>query len=129
MTTPATLTAYSIIQDAMTEAQLLRKGQVPDGEQITQHLRRLTHMSNYWQTKGLKLFLWADLTMALTAGTTTYTMMPGGTVNAAKPLDIVTVYYADNSSPANTYELIQLAWTDWTNLSSSRLKLASKYIP
>lgn len=118
MTTPAYFTYYGIIQDAMTEAKLLRKGQVPDGEDLSRYLRRITNMVNHWQIKGCKEFLISDQTIPLVAGQAAYTIMPGGSLSIPRPMGINEAYYADNNSPANTYPLIPIAWADWVMLSS-----------
>ena len=117
MTTPNTFTYYTIIQDAMTESQLLREGALPNGEQITKYLRRITLMVNQWQIKGCKEFLISDVTVPLVANKQTYVLSPTGDVIMPRPLGINEAYYADNSTPANTYTLIPLAWKDWILLS------------
>ena len=87
-----------IIRDAMFEAGLLPRGQVPNGDDYARYLRRLTDMINVWQTQGLKLWLQEDQAVTLVAGQATYTLAPGGSVNMLKPLRVLQGYYLDSSS-------------------------------
>lgn len=93
MTTPAIESAYAIINDAYVDAGLKQRVDTLNGEQLAEGLRRLRDIINYCQTKGLKVFTWADTTLTLTAGQADYTFMPSGSVNMTKPLRPVAAFY------------------------------------
>lgn len=93
MTTPASNTPSAILQDAFLDACLIQRGQVLNGEQTADGLRRLIDIINFEQTQGLKLWANIDTTVPLTAGTAVYTFSPGGSVDMTKPLRVLEAYY------------------------------------
>lgn len=117
MTTPAVNTAQWIIRAAMRDAGYLGKGQEPSSEDYAENLARLNEIVNLWQTQGIKLFLLQDLSVTLTAGTSTYTFGPAGTVVMTKPLRVVEAYYEDANGIRRP--LTALAWADWVRLSQT----------
>ena len=116
MTTPAINTPFAVITDALGDCGLLSAGVTPSGELLASSLRRLRDVINTAQLKGLKLWLQTDLSIALVASRATYTLGPGGTVNMTKPLQVISGYFADNSTPASRRPLNPLAWADYTQL-------------
>ena len=114
MTTPATNTPYAIICDALGDAKKIRLGQVPSSELIAEGMRKLNDMTNLWQTQGIKLWLIVDTEIPLTAGTPSYTLKPGGTVDMTKPLRVEDGYYLDASG--NRRPLFSVARSDWIKL-------------
>lgn len=117
MTTPAVNTAQWIIRSAMRDAGYLAKGAEPSSEDYAENLARLNEIVNLWQTQGIKLFLLQDLTVTLTAGTSTYTFGPAGSTVMTKPLRVVEAYYADANDVRRP--LTPLAWADWVRLSQT----------
>ena len=115
MTTPADNTPIALIQDAYFEAGIIQEGESPNSEQIVLGMRRLNRMINYWQTKGLKLWLNVDTSITLVTGTGTYTLGAAGTVVMTKPLRVIEAYYL-NSTGIRT-PLIPLSWDDYIKLS------------
>lgn len=115
MTTPSDNTPISIIQDAYMDAGLIQQGEVVNGEMIVAGLRKLTDMVNLWQTQGLKLWLNVDLPVTLTAGTSTYTFGPSGTVDMTKPLRVLEAWYT--SAQNIRRPLIPMSWNDYARLS------------
>jgi len=116
MTSPSNNNPLSIIQDAYFDAGLIGVGQTVNGEQIVMGMRKLTDLINLWQTQGLKLWLNVDTSITLVAGTATYTLGPGGTVDMTKPLRVVEAYYADANGVRRP--LTPLAWADYVRLST-----------
>lgn len=116
MTSPSNNNPLSIIQDAYFDAGLIGVGQTVNGEQIVMGMRKLTDLINLWQTQGLKLWLNVDTSVTLVAGTATYTLGPGGTVDMTKPLRVVEAYYADANGVRRP--LTPLAWADYVRLST-----------
>lgn len=117
MTTPAVNTAQWIIRSAMRDAGYLAKGTEPSSEDYAENLARLNEIVNLWQTQGIKLFLLQDLSVALAAGTSTYTFGPAGSTVMTRPLRVVEAYYADTNGVRRPLD--PLAWTDWTRLSQT----------
>jgi len=116
MTSPSNNNPLSIIQDAYFDAGLIGVGQTVNGEQIVMGMRKLTDLINLWQTQGLKLWLNVDTSITLVAGTATYTLGPGGTVDMTKPMRVVEAYYADANGVRRP--LTPLAWADYVRLST-----------
>lgn len=115
MTTPADNTPISLIQDAYFEAGIIQLGDSCDPEQIVLGMRRLTRMINYWQTKGLKLWLNVDTSVPLVVGQGTYTFAPTGDVVMTKPLRVIEAYFLDSTGIRTP--LIPLSWDDYIRLS------------
>lgn len=116
MTSLSNNNPLSIIQDAYFDAGLIGVGQTVNGEQIVMGMRKLTDLINLWQTQGLKLWLNVDTSITLVAGTATYTLGPGGTVDMTKPMRVVEAYYADANGVRRP--LTPLAWADYVRLST-----------
>lgn len=93
MTTPSINSAYSVITDAYEDATLLQQGDTLNGEQLAKGMKRLRDVLNFFQIKGLKVFLWDDVTVTLVAGQAEYTLGSGGDVDMTKPLSIMQAYY------------------------------------
>ena len=107
-------TVYGIINDAMHDAGFLEEGEDPNSEQLSSNFRRLNDIINLWQTQGLKLFLLEELTITLVAGTSTYSIGPGKTINMVKPSRILDAYV---KTPDNVKRpLIAISWKDWNLL-------------
>lgn len=132
MTTPSINSAYSTISDAYEDAGLLQQGDTLNGEQLAKGLKRLRDVMNFFQIKGLKVFLWEDLEVELTAGQATYSIMPGGDVDEPKPGQILQAYYLYTDTnvrrpitvmAANDYYLFGQAGT----LSSNRGTISQYY--
>ena len=124
MTAPADNTPISVISDAYFDAGLLMEGQTPSSEQIVTGMRRLTDLINFEQTQGIKLWLNVDQPVVLTAGQGTYTLMPGGDVDMAKPLRVIQALYIQPPLTGTTPDfqgirrpLVPLAWDDYYRLS------------
>jgi len=99
----------------MRNAGLLEELQDPTPEQFAENRDRLTDLVNFQQTQGLKLFLWQDLPITLTAGISAYTLGPGGSVIASKPIRALQGYFLDSS--ANRRPIYPLSWEEWMRLS------------
>lgn len=111
MTTPAKNTPYGIIGDAMLDAGKIRMGQEPTGEQLASYLGKLNDLVNYFMTKGIKLWLWTDQSVTLTASKQKYTIKSGGDVNITKPVRDVQAYYLDSNNIRRP--LTRMSWNDW----------------
>lgn len=117
MTAPAYFNSVErVIRVAMQHAGLLEELQDPTPEQFAENKNKLADLANYWQTQGLKLFLWNDLSITLTAGTGSYTLGPGGSVIANKPMRGIQGYYLDSSS--NSRPIYAISWNEWITLST-----------
>jgi len=118
-------TVYGIINDAMHDAGFLEEGEDPNSEQLSSNFRRLNDIINLWQTQGLKLFLLEELTIPLVAGTSTYSIGPGKTINMVKPSRILDAYV---KTPDNVKRpLIAISWKDWNLLPTVSAGTISSY--
>lgn len=124
MTTPATdNTGYSIICDAAADAVLVSDGQDPDSEQIAKYMRRLNKIILRIITRGVRLWLWQDTPITLTAGTSLYVLGPpafGGNVSnvTVKPANIRDQYYQYPTTSGNTRRpVFRISRNEWDMLS------------
>lgn len=115
MTTPADNTPQSIITDAMKDAGLIMRGQIPNSDQLAEGMRRLRDVIRTFQTTGLKLFVNEDITVSLVAGVNTYTFGTLGTVPMDKPLRVLDGYYKYTTNNVRR-PLLPLAWADYVRL-------------
>lgn len=118
MTTPVYFNSWKrVITSAMQNAGLLEELQDPTPEQFAQNRDRLTDLINFYQTQGLKLFLWQDLSITLTAGTSQYSLGPAGSIIATKPIRALQGYFLDSSN--NRRPIYPFSWDDWLRLSQT----------
>lgn len=110
-----TTTAQRLITDAYRDAGLISQTQTPNSGQLSDGLSRLNDIINFEQTQGLKLFLFEDVEVPLTAGQGSYTIMTGGDVGMTKPQNVIDGYYLDSDN--NRRPIFSLAWNEWTRLS------------
>ena len=108
-------TAYGIINDAMQDAGLLSEGEQPNSEQLSSNLRRLCDIINLWQTQGLKLFTWRDLSIPLVVSQSSYQIGPSLDVDMTKPLRALQGYILTTSDIRRP--IVPLSWRDWMQLS------------
>ncbi len=99
----------------MEDAGLLQHGETPDGEYLVKYGNRLLDLINFWQTKGLKLWLQQDLVIPLVQGTSLYVLGPTGNVPMVKPTRVIQAYLTDPSG-FSTINLNPLARYDWSIL-------------
>lgn len=132
MTTPNINSVYSVINDAYEDAGLKQDSDDLTSEQLAKGLKRLRDILNFFQTKGLKVFLWVDTTVTLVAGQAVYTFKPSGTVDMTKPLRVLQAWYLYSSNnarrpitvmSANDYYLLGMAGT----LSSNQGTISQYY--
>ncbi len=109
-------TAYGIIHDALHDNGKLGRGDTPNSEQLSDCLRRLCDIINLWQTQGLKLFTWRDLSIPLVVSQGSYTIGPSLDVDMTKPLRALQAYVLTTTG-AIRRPLTPLSWRDWMQLS------------
>lgn len=117
MTTPASFNSPArIIEYAMKDAGLLQRGDAPDSDQYAEYSSRLLDLINYWQTKGLKLWLQRDLAIPLVASQGTYTLSLTGNVVVAKPLRVLQAYTLNTNGTKRP--LTMISRDEYTRLSN-----------
>lgn len=109
-------TPFRIIQLAMINSGHMAQGDEPTPDQYAEYLPRLNDLVNFWQTKGLKLWLNVDQEVILTAGQALYTFAPGGDVDVTKPMRFPSGYYLDVSD--NRRPISPISWQEYTSLSN-----------
>jgi len=107
-------TAYGIINDAMHDAGLLQDGTEPNSEQLATGMRRLCDVINTLQLDGLKLFLNAEYTIPIVAGTDTY-LIQDATLIPSKHLAVIEGRVQSPDGVVRPLEPI--AWEEWNRLS------------
>lgn len=119
MTAPASFrTPLRILRLAMKDAGLLQDQDELTPDQITDGMDRLNDLINTYQTQGLKLWLNFLQNVALTAGTGTYTMGPGGAILSTKPMRVIEGYYVYTNGVS--YPLSALSWTEYNALPNQQ---------
>jgi len=117
MASPATLyTPLRMISQALQDAGRLAIGDQPTSAVLTDALGRLTDLINTLQTQGIKLWLNRLQSVTLVAGTSTYTLGPGGSIMDVKPLRVLEAWYVRPSGPR--YPLNALSWNDYYRLGN-----------
>ena len=121
MSGPASFnTPLRLITLAMRDTGLLEETEEPNSDQLAEYSLRLNDVINFYQTKGLKLWLNVDIPVPLTATKQTYTLGTGGDVNMTKPLRVLDGYYQDNTVPTapTTRPIFRMGWQEWISLST-----------
>jgi hypothetical protein len=109
-------TADRIIRLAMRDAQILEKGEDPDGEDYVEAMHRLNDIINLWQTQGLKLWLNSWIPVPIQANQPTYVLGPGG-FQPTKSMRILEGWYTYNSGGAS-YPFRLMSWREYDMLSN-----------
>lgn len=117
MTTLATefYTADRVIRMAAQDAKIVASGQELSSERYKELMNRLQDIVNHEQTRGLKLFLYQDTAVTLTAAKATYSFGPSGAdVTMTKPLAVVDGYFLDSSG--NSIPIFPISWQEYIQL-------------
>lgn len=101
-------TAGRIIRQAGEDAGRIMEGSQPSSTQYLSWMNRLQDLIGHLQTKGLKLWTWADTAITLAQGQQTYSFGPTTT----KPLRVLGGYYL-LSDGVTQRPLTPISWTDW----------------
>lgn len=108
-------TCYGIIHDAMFDAGLLQRGQLPNSDELASNMRRLCDIVNLYQTEGIKLFLYEDISINLVESQSTYTIYSSGDVAMDKPLQVLQGYILNTDDIRRP--IISMSWDEWMRLS------------
>lgn len=118
MTTPTYYQSCArAIQEAYENAGIVAVGQRPSGEQYARGMNKLNGLVTFHQTKGLKLFTWADITLTLTA-TNFYPIGPGQSgISMLRPWILREAYYLTSAgSCVPMTNPGPLSWNEWIRL-------------
>ena len=116
MVAPALNTPDAIIRKALKDAGRLQTGDTPSGEVYADCLSRLGDIINTLQTRGLKLWLNSIRSITPVAGTTAYTLGPGGTSVTVKPLRVLGGWFIGSDGARRP--LTGLSWEGYRNLGN-----------
>ncbi len=109
-TTIFTITRDDAIDSALGLCGVFDAGVTIPAADYTYCGKSLNVMLKNWATKGYVLNLYQNISIALTATTSSYTIAPsGGTVTANRPLRIAQGWVRDTSTPALDIPMIQLS--------------------
>lgn len=109
-------TAQGVIAKAYVDAGKLARGGTPSTAQYADGLDRLNDIINLVQTRGLRLWLEEEYTLALTVGKQAYSFGAAGDVVMDKPLRVKQAAYLDSSG--NLRPLTPYAREEWTRLAN-----------
>lgn len=93
-----TVNRNTLIKGALRLSGALAQGEEPTADQITEASEALNMMIKAWQADGMPLWAIKEYSMSLTAGTASYNIGLGQTINTVKPLKLVEVYRHDSVS-------------------------------
>jgi hypothetical protein len=114
----STNTSDRLITAAWVNAQYIARGDTPSVAQQASGLDALNDVIRVEQTQSLKLFLQIEQKITLVAGKQTYTMLPGGDVSIARPLQVLQGYYLDVNNFKRPIDP-PLSRDEWTRLSNN----------
>lgn len=109
--TDFSLTRTDIIAEALELIGAIAAGESPSAEDGASVARSLNMMLKTWQADGLHLWLKAEGSLPLVAGTQSYTMGNGGTF-AARPLRILSARLRVSSVDTPLYEMPRQEYFD-----------------
>jgi len=129
-------TDFTITRDEIISAALRKIGVVPQGEtasavQITEGAFALNVMVKAWEGDGMPLWAIKTLTIPYTAGTASYTIGNGATIDSAKPLKVIQAWNKDLLSNVDI-PMIILTRYDYNRLgnkTSSGTPVQIQYTP
>lgn len=85
-------TALNIINDSLKQIGALAAGETADADTSSDMLRLLNQIVDMWSNSTLIAYRILDLNGTLSPGQATYTLGPGGTFNATRPIQITNIY-------------------------------------
>ena len=123
-------TSYSITRDQVTVASLRKLGVIEPGDTstsgtidsdiITNAALTFNLMVKQWMTEGLKIWCVSEYVLPLTAGTTSYTVGPGMTLDTDKPLKCIQAFLRNTSTTPNLDLPVMVISQQEYNLLSSK---------
>jgi len=111
-----TTKVLSILNGAAQNAGIIGVGQGLDSESLADYLSRYNDLINLWQTQGLKLWTWQDLSITMTLGNGVYKLGPGQNVPMIKPLEVRESYVLVTSGGTKRPVRV-ISWEEWSRLS------------
>lgn len=81
-------TALDLIESSMRLATILASGEHPDADEAIDGLKSLNDILEGWSLENLSVWQTDNLQFALTPGVASYTIGPGGDINATRPVRI-----------------------------------------
>lgn len=117
---PAPQACITIINDAYWDTKKNADGDDANSEQLAIGMRKLNKLVNYFQTKGLKLWVQEDYALQapiLQTGVGLYTFGPTGSVVMNKPRRVIEGYFTDGSSQVRR-PLIMMSRNEWDTLAT-----------
>lgn len=94
----ADLTVRELLLASMRVAQVLRKGEDPDAQEMEEALGALKMMLQLWSTRKLLVRATVPENFALTANVGSYTIGVGGAFNTSKPIGIENAFIRDSNN-------------------------------
>lgn len=110
------MTGTGIVTKAYQDAQVLAKEASLSAAQQADGMDRLNDILNFLQTQGMKLFLDLEQAVTLVLDQQKYSLMPGGDVSIAKPLEVKQASYWDASD--NSRDVDVISRQEWSMLSN-----------
>lgn len=109
-----TLTAQTLIKDALLLIQAIAPGEQPTGPELSDALRRLNELIDSWQTQRLTMRVVRREVLDLVADQASYTIGPDGDVDVDRPTFLENVRLLLTSSTPSTEiplgEFTEAAW-------------------
>lgn len=120
------LTVQQLVEAALRKLTVLEEGQSSNADQLSTGTQALNTLVAALQTEGLLLWTRQEITVPLTASTTTYSIGIGQTVNTRFPTDIEQVLVKQTSS-GSTVELTKSHSKDILRLNDTNTGTPVQY--
>lgn len=100
----------------MKALQVLGGTEVPSASEANDGLVAFNAMLDSWSGEGLTAYAIAENSFTLQIGTASYTVGPGGVINAVRPVNITQAYIRDTGN--NNFELAILPRDKWNEIGN-----------
>lgn len=102
----ASRTVRDLVTRSMRVAGIVGSGETPDANDASDALLSFNQMLDAWQAERLFAYAIVERTHALTAGVDTYSIGPGATINAPRPIRIEWAFTRDSLSLDRVMQVI-----------------------
>lgn len=92
------MNGLTVIADAMVRAKIIDPGEAISSAEAEQNRGRLNDMLDAWSVKRLAVYVRTEDTHTLTAGTGSYTIGSGATIDTVRPIKIEQAYLRNTTT-------------------------------
>jgi hypothetical protein len=112
-------TASDIITGAARALGYLGRTEVLSAADATDGLACFNRMLDSWSNESLMSYVLLQRSFSMTAGSQTYTIGSGGTINSTRPYNIISAFVRDTN--ANDYPMRIIPRIEWDNIGEKNI--------